>query len=189
MFNFLLKRNNSYDSFVYIEKYLSEDKIKNIKQKYNCKEKMQADIENNRINKNIRNALKTSISYDKESEWLYFMLEDTAKHINNKYYNYDLIGFEENVQLLTYNVGGKYESHRDFGSGSISNRKLSMVIILDDNYEGGQLEIFNGKTWVKTPSSKGDLIVFPSFEWHRVKEVTKGTRNSLVAWVTGPTFR
>ena len=36
---------------------------------------------------------------------------------------------------------------------------------------------------------KGSIIVFPSFVWHRVKPVTKGTRYSLVLWNTGDPFK
>jgi PKHD-type hydroxylase len=37
--------------------------------------------------------------------------------------------------------------------------------------------------------SKGSIIVFPSFVWHRVKPVTSGTRYSLVVWHLGRPFR
>ena len=36
---------------------------------------------------------------------------------------------------------------------------------------------------------KGSIIVFPSFVWHRVKPVTKGTRYSLVIWSTGDPYK
>ena len=35
----------------------------------------------------------------------------------------------------------------------------------------------------------GDLVVFPSYVLHEVTPVTKGERNSLVCWVTGPSFK
>ena len=46
------------------------------------------------------------------------------------------------------------------------------------------------KTIVKAKELKnqGDMIVFPSYLWHRVKPVTKGTRKSLVIWFIGPPF-
>jgi len=36
---------------------------------------------------------------------------------------------------------------------------------------------------------KGSIIAFPSFLKHRVTNVTKGTRNSIVSWIQGPHFR
>ena len=38
-------------------------------------------------------------------------------------------------------------------------------------------------------NKQGDLILFPSYTLHEVKPVTKGERNSLVAWVTGKPFK
>ena len=35
---------------------------------------------------------------------------------------------------------------------------------------------------------EGSIVVFPSFSWHQVTPVTKGTRYSLVAWFVGPPF-
>ena len=36
---------------------------------------------------------------------------------------------------------------------------------------------------------KGSIVVFPSFIWHRVKPITKGTRYSLVMWNCGYPFK
>jgi PKHD-type hydroxylase len=35
----------------------------------------------------------------------------------------------------------------------------------------------------------GSIVVFPSFVWHRVCPVTKGTRYSLVIWNLGYPFK
>jgi len=79
-------------------------------------------------------------------------------------------------------------------------RKLSASVSLSDpkDYEGGQLE-FNFRNGENKKISniaecgevktKGSLVVFPSFVWHRVKPVTKGTRYSLVIWHCGLPFK
>ena len=82
-------------------------------------------------------------------------------------------------------------------------RKISVTCQLSDNseYKGGELEFdfrnnvpnnkdFNNffKTTDKM-TSKGSIIVFPSFVWHRVKPVTKGVRDSLVMWNLGYPFK
>ena len=41
----------------------------------------------------------------------------------------------------------------------------------------------------KMKKEQGTLIIFPSYILHEVKPVTKGERNSLVAWVTGKQFK
>ena len=58
---------------------------------------------------------------------------------------------------------------------------LSVIGLLNDEYEGGDLYISKNKTVMK----KGDLIIFPSsFMFpHEVKTVTKGVRHSYVSWL------
>jgi hypothetical protein len=72
-------------------------------------------------------------------------------------------------------------------------RKLSMTILLNDDFEGGELQIASynkGECFIKTPKmNKGSVIVFPSFIEHQVLEVTEGERYSLVAWFLGKPFK
>ena len=59
---------------------------------------------------------------------------------------------------------------------------LSIIGILNDDYEGGELIMFEDK---KINTKKGDLIIFPSnFLYpHEITPVTKGVRYSYVSWV------
>jgi PKHD-type hydroxylase len=78
-------------------------------------------------------------------------------------------------------------------------RKLSVTVSLEDGnaYEGGNLEFDlrnreDSKSVILSAEQardKGSIIVFPSFVWHRVTPVTKGTRYSLVIWSVGPPFK
>ena len=58
---------------------------------------------------------------------------------------------------------------------------LSIVGVLNDNYQGGEFIMFDDYEIKFKP---GDIIIFPSvFLYpHLVKPVTKGTRYSLVSW-------
>ena len=38
-------------------------------------------------------------------------------------------------------------------------------------------------------SEQGSIVIFPSFMWHRVCQITKGTRYSLVIWNCGNEFK
>ena len=75
-------------------------------------------------------------------------------------------------------------------------RKLSMSVALVDGneYEGGDFEINdlspkkNKIHKIKALRKKGSIVVFPSFVWHRVTPVTKGTRYSLVSWHLGSPY-
>ena len=70
-------------------------------------------------------------------------------------------------------------------------RKLSFTLCLNDEFEGGDFNIWDAHP--KTEKSnikkiklkKGEMLVFPSHLWHKVDKVTKGTRKSLVGWVVG----
>ena len=58
---------------------------------------------------------------------------------------------------------------------------LSVVGILNDDFEGGELVMFEDTV---VPCKKGDILIFPSnFLFpHRVDLVTAGTRFSFVSW-------
>ena len=58
---------------------------------------------------------------------------------------------------------------------------LSVLGVLNDEYEGGEFYLVDEKTDL----SKGDIIIFPSnFMYpHKVEPVTKGTRYSYISWI------
>ena len=123
-------------------------------------------------------------------EWLFKEIFDILNHTNQfGHWNFDVDGVEA-VQLTRYNKGDYYDFHSD-GNGVTETedgrvRKLSMTIILNDDYEGGEFEFFGDKD--KPKNGIGTVIVFPSYFVHRVNPVTKGIRYSLVAWFGGPKF-
>ncbi len=89
------------------------------------------------------------------------------------------------IDLLKYNPGGKYEIHTDHFTST--NRNLSVIINLNDDYEGGDL-IFtdqNEKEIKRLKLGKGSMVFFPSnFMYpHGIQPITKGTRYSIVAWL------
>jgi len=77
-------------------------------------------------------------------------------------------------------------------------RKISMTINLNKpgDYEGGNLKFdfgphAEGKRFHECEEIRpqGSIIFFPSFTYHQVTPVTKGTRYSLVLWICGKPFR
>ena len=123
-----------------------------------------------------------------QEEWLDELLIKQVVRANQTF-NYNLSGLIERPQLLRYRApNNSYDWHSDLGNGDASNRKISCSILLNNNFEGGELQFFmNGsETCVM---SMGDTILFSSFISHRVTRVTEGERWSLVAWFSGPQFR
>ena len=89
------------------------------------------------------------------------------------------------IDLLKYNVGGKYEIHTDHFTTAL--RHLSIIMNLNDDYEGGDL-IFTDqkeKEIKRLKLGKGSIVFFPSnFMYpHMIEPITKGTRYSIVAWL------
>jgi Rps23 Pro-64 3,4-dihydroxylase Tpa1-like proline 4-hydroxylase len=89
------------------------------------------------------------------------------------------------IQLLKYNVGGKYNVHVD--QFTTSPRHLSIIINLNDDYEGGDLVFTDQKEKEikRFKLDKGSIIFFPSnFMYpHIIEPITKGKRYSIVSWL------
>ena len=98
----------------------------------------------------------------------------------------------EDLQITRYKKGGFFNYHADtngFTRLSSTNkvRKLSVSIILNDEFEGGEFEFLGHQKPVET-NGVGTVIIFPSYMVHRVRPIKNGTRYSLVAWICGEPF-
>jgi len=137
-------------------------------------------------------------------QWLYDLIWPYMQEANEQAgWKYDITG-AESVQIGKYEEGNFCNFHQDGRSDNLSAyntpddkikhgnvRKLSMSIILNNDYEGGDFQFAKVNEEVHTPdfNKLGSVIVFPSFMMHKVKPVTKGTRYSLVTWFVGPPFK
>ncbi len=129
------------------------------------------------------------LNWTTETDWLFQKLGQAAQLLNERVFGFDLAGIQE-IQMTEYRApGGHYDYHVDEGEGNMSTRKLSMTVQLSDpsDYEGGDFELFQLNQ--RVPKSRGTVIAFPSYAYHKVHPVTAGIRKSLVAWVQGPLFR
>lgn len=86
-------------------------------------------------------------------------------------------------QFTEYKEGGFYGWHTD-SSDMFKERFYSTVILLSDNYSGGNLEIEEDGIKIALNKSIGNLYLFPSHFLHRVSPVEKGVRYSLVNWIS-----
>ena len=132
------------------------------------------------------------------NSFLFDKLLDVATHMNDNFFNFDLLGFDHFQYTVYDEVGSHYAFHTDIilgeniPQGMILTRKLSFSLVLSDSseYEGGDFEILvNGGSPIKVEQKKGRIIAFPSFMMHRVSPVTSGCRKSIVFWVVGPKFK
>ena len=132
------------------------------------------------------------LPFDSKWEWVIDRIMTQVVEANNIIWNFDLKAIIDNIQYTEYDGnGGHYDWHLDIGPGSISHRKISIVIQLSDpdDYVGGDLEIMNASEKTVIPRGKGNVVIFPSFLLHRVVPLTSGKRKSLVLWVGGGHYK
>jgi PKHD-type hydroxylase len=157
------------------------------------KKRLQAALvgDNKVSDKKIRSSEISWIFPSEETDWIYYRLAGVVRSLNADYFGFDLFGFTEGFQFTKYEApSGHYSKHIDKMFGK-TIRKLSITVQLSDSseYEGGDLELTLGGKPDVMDKALGKAIAFPSYVLHEVKPVTKGTRYSLVAWVTGKGFK
>jgi PKHD-type hydroxylase len=145
---------------------------------------------NNEIRRSNISFLRSDVP---ENFWFFNKITNIVHGINAQYFNYDMQQIET-LQYAEYDssCNGFYGKHIDMLQHNIPfTRKLSFSIQLSDSdeYEGGDLLLHFSDNPIVTNRSIGSIIFFPSFVLHEVTPVTKGTRRSLVGWVTGPRWK
>ena len=188
--------------------------INNALNNWNEKESMIQRDKNGKIEQNFEEDLDyrntTLFVPPKPDENLFSKILGTILEFNKSKdgYGFDIVGLAEPPNLMRYRAPdldksgkpGKYDWHIDVGPGPVpSMRKLSYSILLNSGeYEGGDLYTKIGRREVgfeancrRTGSDKdpiGTMALFPSYVLHRVGEITRGTRYSMVGWAHGNSF-
>ena len=108
--------------------------------------------------------------------------------------NHSFEGFKANcglhmacpVRFNRYDTHTLMKTHHDHIHSLFDGERkgiptLSIVGLLNDDYEGGNFFFFDD---YEIKLKKGDILVFPSLFMfpHRVEKVTKGVRHSFVSW-------
>ena len=212
----LLKLNEKYYPIYWVDNFLTDNEIENIKtyaktliahnagvghKEKEEKKEFTLDYHIKNPNKGFVPRKRITdikwISLNENTNWLFKKIINKIIDVNSK--NFDLqLKFVEDLQFSEYTEEkrGFYSKHRDCGDKkSLNNyvdiRKLSLTIQLTDEseYEGGELIFYLDEEEKKAPKSKGTIVFFESDILHEVTPVTKGVRHSLVSWVQGPNLR
>lgn len=175
------------------EKLFSPDECAEIVRDYCLDDKFFMDAgvnatatdDTSKVKEHIRKGRVQMLEVDEHSVWIYEKLLAVVTSANEHHYHFDIDHFDA-IQIGKYEVGSFYNEHIDIGPGRFGNRKLSLTLQLSesDSYEGGDLILSDLDSFAAS-RAVGGVTVFPSFLKHRVSEVTKGTRYSLVAWIGG----
>jgi PKHD-type hydroxylase len=132
----------------------------------------------------------TTVRFGDQTYWANDVFESFALHANKECkWDYD-INHRENIQFAEYGPEQHYSWHTDTFtlSGNATDRKITTVCLLNDDFEGGQFQVrLYGE--FTAPLKKGTIIAFPAILEHRVIPVTSGIRYSATMWFGGPRFR
>ena len=92
------------------------------------------------------------------------------------------ISTDSGYDLLRYNEGGFYTIHTD--SCKDGPRTVAMSLVLNDNYDGGEIAFFERSHIIKPLA--GSVVIFPAnFMYpHEIMPVLSGTRYAIVTWFT-----
>ena len=166
-----------YDNI--IKKEVCEEIINQKDLKFNL-----ATVSGGKVNKH-RNCLVKPIEkkFDNKiqkiiSKIIQLYMED-HKHFGPGMNSIEDTGYEHLLYLGSHK--GEYKEHVDHVE--LFPRILSISILLNDNYEGGNFSFFNGQHIIE--KKQGSAIIFPSnfcFP-HAVLPVTKGDRHSIITWI------
>lgn len=147
----------------------------------------------------VRKSKRAFLVPNHETRWIFDQFSTVISTLNNDFYQFDLIGFDQ-IQYTVYDKkGDNYNYHMDLILGRENMllnryhmRKLSVILFLQNKneFEGGEFELYGGeKNIFEIEQTRGRIVIFPSYIIHRVKPIKKGTRKSLVIWVEGPHFK
>lgn len=107
------------------------------------------------------------------------IIKKLKEYFGIKGYNFKI----SNYQFTKYQNGDYFNWHTDSSDDVYNQRILTIVIQLNDEYEGGELELeIDGKVY-SLKKGIGNLFAFSSLTKHRIKEIKNGVRYSIVNWL------
>jgi len=126
---------------------------------------------------------------------LLFGIEEAAHYVNKEHFGFSIYKMTD-YDSINHNVyndfdKGEYDWHKDATLGEMYDLKLTVIMNISTTpYEGGNFEIYSNKaTHIPELDVTGSVIIFPSFQNHKVNPVTSGTRETVSFWIPGPTFK
>lgn len=134
------------------------------------------------------------IKRSEDSEWIYQRINNLIEAVNNQYYKFRINSLE-NIKFMEYQENDYFDWHIDICGKDPINwcRKINTVTFLSDHndYQGGQI-IFNQNGGKENPDirqEQGSILLFPSFQPHKVCPVKKGKRYALSLIAQGDSFQ
>jgi len=172
------------ERFWIIDNFLTVEECSIILEKYKLELKLeQAEVTINGVDTSSESMRKSSVGFIDNIEILDGKIKTKLEELI-KVKGFKVTGLGP-YQFTEYKVGGFYDWHTD-SSDIYKNRFVSIVLQLNNEYDGGCLELNVGdgnKNIIKLEKGIGNLCIFYSNLLHRVTPVTEGVRYSLVNWI------
>jgi len=157
----------------------------------------------------------SKVTWFHDDAWIFELINPLVRQANQEAGWNFVYDFPESAQFTQYKPGQYYGWHCDSWDEPYNKpgtkvhnkiRKLSSIVMLSDQveYTGGVLQLDARQQDPEKSTGheqliyvdpqiirleKGDVIVFPSFLWHRVTPVNSGTRYSLPMWYVGDPWK
>ena len=181
---------DTIENWAYADKLFTPEECAQIIKIGNSKLQKAFVGEKNKIDGKIRESQIAWLGPD-EIEFAFQRITNVVCNLNEQFFKFDLFGMAEGIQFTRYDAPtGHYGTHIDKMFNGVV-RKLSLTIQLSepDDYEGGELALHFESKPIVMSKELGAAVAFPSYVLHEVRPVTKGTRYSLVVWITGKPFK
>jgi hypothetical protein len=146
-----------------------------------------------KVDRNVRRTESYYLNHNYNSlsnvHWSNFMRWNFGKYLRDYMMTHNLGNTDKifiegisDVTVLKYEQTGFYKYHTDHCKKI--PRTLSMILLLNNDYEGGHLSFRWNEEEYKIETKANRLIIWPSnFMYpHSVLPVTKGKRYSVAAW-------
>ena len=146
----------TYEEPQVIPNFLTKVEMKHIMEKAETKLDVSTVAEDRKIDKNIR---------DSETAWLDTASDPIVKRVAQRCVSLTdrPLANCEHLQVLRYKPGGHYKPHQDSFSDTKGNKRMYTVILaLNDDYEGGETEFPNLKKKYKLKA--GDALFFHTLD-------------------------
>lgn len=182
---------DNVEHWAYQENVFSEEECDYIIEMGNSLDLKKGKTSSAKQSDDIRKSQVSWVEPNTDIAWIFQRIAGAITDLNSKFFNFELYGLSEGLQFTKYEApDGHYTKHVD-KSLHRQVRKLSITIQLSDenSYDGGDVILHYSSNPSVLKRSRGTLSIFPSYVLHEVTPVTRGTRYSLVCWVTGPSFR
>lgn len=144
--------------------------------KSECKKIIELQKTNKRFwNFNDRNYISESIFFEENTKWIFEKLNNFVSD-NIKF---ELVEMKKEIHFHEYGKDSFFDAHHD----GVNFRIFSVGVILNDDYEGGDLILYDTNNEYIVKKKVGNVFCFDSKIKHEVTKINEGTRYTLIYFI------